>query len=242
MQTLLLAASLLLNLAGLVVVARFIRKKGGWEFVKARLVARGIMKDAALDRLEGAYWRNKTELFDLYAAPAGATLFVGDSQTDAASWHELLQDPRALNRGISGDTTAGVLKRLDEVIRVRPARVFLLIGINDLNNGVPVATVVANYREILKRLREGTPESRIVIQSLVPMDTTRWGVEARDRILAFNRELPGLADGEVVQFLDLYPHFLGAGDRLDDACSHDGLHLNGEGYRRWREALRPYLI
>ena len=238
--TLLLAASLGLNLAVAVAGALYVRKKGGWEFVKARLVARGLMKDAALDRLEGAYWLNKRELFELYAVVAGATMFVGDSLTDAAAWHELLNDPLALNRGISGDTTAGVLKRLDGVIAARPARIFLLVGINDVNTGVPTETILANYREILARLRAGTPDTRIVIQSLLPMDTLRWGIEPRDRILAVNRALPALADGEAVRFLDLYAHFA-VDDRLDDACTHDGLHLNGEGYRRWRAALQPLL-
>lgn len=236
----LLWVSLAFNLAVLAALALYVRKKGGWAFVKARLVSRGLLKDRALERLEGAYWLNRTELFALYPVPAGATMFVGDSLTDAADWHELLGDPLALNRGISGDTTAGVLKRLETVIRARPARVFLLVGINDLNTGVAVETVVANHREIVRRLREGSPQTRIVIQSLLPMDTLRWGVEVRDKILAVNRALSGLAEGEAVRFLDLYPLFA-VEDRMEEACSHDGLHLNGEGYRRWREALRALL-
>lgn len=229
--------SLALNAAFLTAAAAFIHKKGGWSFVKSRLVARGLMRDRVLENLEGAYFSNKSELFALYDVPPNATMFVGDSLTDACAWHELLNDPRALNRGISGDTVNGLLKRLESITRARPARVFLMIGINDVNAGTPVETILVGYREILRRLRDESPETAVTVQSLLPLDTHRWGIQATERIKALNRALSGLAASEGVSYLDLYPAFA-IDDRLDPRCTHDGLHLNGEGYRRWRTCLQ----
>ena len=60
-------------------------------------------------------------------------IMLGNSITDGCEWSELFQNSNIKNRGISGDITEGVLYRLDEVTRSKPAKVFLLIGINDLH-------------------------------------------------------------------------------------------------------------
>ena len=61
-----------------------------------------------------------------------SVIFLGDSITDSAEWSELFGDLHVLNRGISGDNTAGVLNRFGEIIQRKPAEVFLMIGIDDL--------------------------------------------------------------------------------------------------------------
>ncbi|HPQ96908.1 MAG TPA: GDSL-type esterase/lipase family protein, partial [Thiolinea sp.] len=61
------------------------------------------------------------------------------------------------NRGIGGDDTGGVLGRLDEVVRSRPDKIFLMIGTNDLSAGKSVEQIIANYRLILRRIREASP-------------------------------------------------------------------------------------
>ena len=74
----------------------------------------------------------------------------GDSLTEGIDWRELFPDVKILNRGIGGDTSAGVLNRLDEVIGRHPKIVVLMIGANDLRMGVPVPQVAANIRSARK--------------------------------------------------------------------------------------------
>ena len=69
-------------------------------------------------------------------------IFLGNSINDGSEWYELFNDIRIKNRGISGDMTPGILHRLKEVTNRKPAKVFLMIGINDLGRGVSPDSVV----------------------------------------------------------------------------------------------------
>lgn len=236
----LLGFSVLLNLLFVAAALVVIRRKGGWRFVRARLVARGMMRDRLLEKYENAYYLNKRELFDLYPATADDRVLLGDSLTDVCDWAEFCRDPRLKNRGVSGDTVGGVLARLDSVLAGPPAAVFVMIGINDLNQGAEVEPLLAHYGELLDRLRAGAPQARLYVQSVLPVDTFRWRAETNERILAFNWGLQVLAQERGATYLDLHPLFCD-GDRLDDRYTHDGLHLNGAGYLVWKEALAPHL-
>lgn len=79
---------------------------------------------------------------------------------------------RILNRGISGDITAGVLHRLDEVIRHQPKQIFILIGTNDLARKVPQREVVANIYQIVGRIVTGSPRTKVYVQSVFPVNPT----------------------------------------------------------------------
>ncbi|HRN58259.1 MAG TPA: sialate O-acetylesterase, partial [Agriterribacter sp.] len=59
-------------------------------------------------------------------------LFVGNSITDGNEWNELFDNSKMKNRGISGDISAGVIHRIDEIANRKPGKVFLMIGVNDL--------------------------------------------------------------------------------------------------------------
>lgn len=62
----------------------------------------------------------------------------------AQSGGELFDDLHVKNRGITGDITAGVIHRLDEIANRKPAKVFLLIGVNDLARNVTTDSIVKN--------------------------------------------------------------------------------------------------
>lgn len=163
---------------------------------------------------------------------AGAVVFLGDSITAGGQWDELFPGVAARNRGIGGDTTAQVLARLEPVIAGRPAKVFLLIGTNDLHRGVAEDEIVANTREILARLRSGSPETRLYLQSVLPR-----AAEYRARVESLNARLAVLAREAGAEFIDLYPHFLDSDGSIRDALSNDELHLLGAGYLLWRERI-----
>src|SRR5215468_11507810 len=118
--------------------------------LKARLGVQERMFD-----YEGPYYQSKLAFFRQTAGVADAVM-LGDSHIEGIDWRELFPDVKILNRGISGDTSAGVLNRLDEVIGRHPKIVVLMIGANDLQMGVPVPLVDANIRSIVQTLgRQG---------------------------------------------------------------------------------------
>jgi lysophospholipase L1-like esterase len=95
---------------------------------------------------------------------------LGNSITDGGEWAEMFQNPHIKNRGISGDISAGVLNRIDEVAERKPAKVFLLIGTNDLARGISPDSVVKNIRQIVAILHETSPKTQIFVQSIFPVN------------------------------------------------------------------------
>src|SRR5262245_31960720 len=79
-----------------------------------------------------ANYPRQVDNFRSYPNANSDIIMLGNSITDYAQWNELLQVNEVRNRGISGDITYGILERLDEVTEGKPAKVFVLIGINDI--------------------------------------------------------------------------------------------------------------
>ena len=152
-----------------------------------------------------------------------------------------------MNRGISSDNTRGVLHRIDEASRWNAAKVFILLGINDIGNGIPLAETVSNYRAIITRIRELSPGAGVYVQAVFPVDHKKLADNARCRrrtsaaIVAMNTELRRLAGETGCEFVDTWRIFADDAGEMDGACTWDGLHLNGVGMRRWCEFLEGYM-
>ena len=99
-------------------------------------------------------------------------IFLGNSISSYTNWNELLGISNARNRGIPGDITFGVLERLDDIIRGKPAKVFILIGTNDIARNIPDNVILENYRRIIRRFKTGSPATRIYFQTLLPVNNT----------------------------------------------------------------------
>ena len=160
-------------------------------------------------------------------------VFLGDSITEGGPWEELFPDLRVRNRGIGGDTSEGVLARLEQITRATPAKVFLLIGTNDLYRGESEDEIVANITEILDRLKQETPDTEVYLESVLPRAPSY-----RAAIEALNARLSEVALERGAAWVDLYPAFLDpetGGIRAE--LSNDELHLLGPGYVLWKEQI-----
>jgi lysophospholipase L1-like esterase len=179
--------------------------------------------------------RMKALQFEELTLHGGEIVFLGDSITEGGSWHEWFPGQPIVNRGIGGDTTDGVLRRLHSAIR-NPSKVFILIGTNDFAFRRPEGDTLANARLIVQRIREAAPDAELVIQSVMPRKR-----KYRDRIERLNAEYRALALVFDATYLDLWPLLGDEADELRAEFTLDGLHLNGAGYRVWVEALAPYV-
>jgi lysophospholipase L1-like esterase len=177
--------------------------------------------------------------------PERLTVLAGDSLTMWFPPQLLPPSQTWLNQGISGETSTGLLKRLQVFDRVQAETIFLMIGINDLIRGVDEETIIANHRQMIRDLQWFHPHAKIVVQSILPHGGKQASWEGRDRLLAIpnsqihdlNLRLREIANSENVLYLDLYPLFTDAGGNLRRELSTDGLHLNEQGYLVWRSAL-----
>jgi len=169
-------------------------------------------------------------------------IFLGNSITAGTDWNELLGRSNARNRGISGDITFGVLERLNEVIEGHPAKVFILIGINDISRNIPDSFIVSNYKKIIERIKAGSPKTSIYIQTLLPVNNEftqfKNHYNKEGHIEYVNTALKQLARDCKVNLIDLNPHFQDANGKLDKKYTEDGLHLNIEGYKVWASILK----
>lgn len=186
----------------------------------------------------------KVDQFRSYPNSKKDIIFLGNSITAGADWNELLGLPQARNRGISGDITYGVLERLDEVTTGKPAKVFVLIGINDMARNIPDSVILSNYEKIIHRIKKESPTTRIYFNTLLPVNNSfpdKNHFNKDEHIAALNAGLRKIAAREKITLIDIHDHFLDKDKKLDKQYTYDGLHLNAAGYTHWASLLKPHI-
>ena len=188
-----------------------------------------------------SYYEQKVSQFRLLPKAKKEIIFLGDSITDIGEWIELWKNRRVRNRGISSDNTFGVLARLDEVTSRNPAKIFLLIGINDIARNIPDSVILRNYARIVQRIRTESPRTRLYVQSILPTNSAfseyKNHQNKTDHIAWLNAQLRSLCKRTEAIFVDLHSAFADGEGKLDRQYTNDGLHLTGAGYRHWQAFL-----
>lgn len=191
------------------------------------------------------FYMQRSSLFNKLAITSKDIVFIGNSITNGAEWNELFPQKRVKNRGISGDTSEGVFDRLDAVVKGKPAKIFILIGVNDISREIKVETIVLNMKRIVEKIQKESPKTKIYIQSILPVNPDFEmfkGHMKPELIKEINQFYQNIAQEYKVNYIDLYSYFLEDGtDKMNKKYTNDGLHLLGEGYLLWREIVKPYL-
>jgi acyl-CoA thioesterase-1 len=170
----------------------------------------------------------------------GDSLTAGHGLRDGDSFPVQLQQALAaagvsaqvINGGVSGDTSAGGLARLDWALADRPRLVIVELGANDALRGIDPAATAANLDAILTRLKS---EGRAVL--LAGM----WAPPnlGSDYANAFNAMYPALAERHGVT---LYPFFLDGVATDRSLNQHDGIHPNAAGVQVIVRRMLPYVL
>ncbi|MCF4969710.1 SGNH/GDSL hydrolase family protein [Nostoc sp. CMAA1605] len=180
--------------------------------------------------------------------PSKLSVLVGDSLSLWFPVELLPQDRNWLNQAISGETSNGLLKRLNLFDQTQPETIFVMIGINDLIRGVDDQVILDNQRQIIIYLRKNHPKTKIFIQSILPHGGAAATWEGKEKLLAIpnsrieklNQQLRSIAVKEGVEYLDLYSLFADQKGNMRTELTTDGLHLSPAGYLVWRTALQIY--
>ena len=198
-----------------------------------------------------SYYDQKCAAFALENAnlSEGQIVFIGDSITDGYRLNNYYNDlPLATyNRGIGGDVTSGVIARLKtSVIDLKPAKVILMIGINDINIGRTNDEIMTNYKTIIEEIQTKLPATEIICESVLPMDNrvTAWGIDLPktiDKIKDLNARIKTYVESKGILFVDLFTPFADENDQQIPSYSYDGLHPNADGYAVWTSVLKPLL-
>lgn len=173
----------------------------------------------------------------------GAVVFFGDSITQG--WGPNMGDSfpglKVANRGISGDTTRGMLLRIeDDVLAVNPSGVVMLMGTNDLEERDSAEAIAHNVRAIVQRLAKHNPDMPILLCKVFP-STARMRRPAKDIQRINELCTAAVKDVPQVTVLDTYSLFANAEGDAKKEEFPDLLHPNKAGYKKWADTLRPAL-
>ena len=192
------------------------------------------------ENISQPYYQIKHSIYKSMPRDEGSVVFLGDSLTDYIRFEELLPDVRIKNRGIAGDSTVTVLYRLDEVLTLKPSKLFLMIGTNDIVFEMTAEETLQNIRKIIERFREESPETRIYVETVFPVNNKFETNRPAEAITAINARLAKLVPEMNCELIDTYSYFAEDGE-LPDRYTVDGIHLNGSGIVRWVEFLTKWI-
>lgn len=191
-------------------------------------------------------------------AKKGQIVFVGSSSMEIFPIEKMQQglglDKLIYNRGIRATTTTDLLKHMDLCIfELAPSKVFINIGTNDIGFGVPEATFLANYDEILRQIKEKLPKTKVFVMAYYPVNpVTDFGESEAEHESFFatrNNEILAAASGKVAQLAQKYNYeFINVNAGLGEAdgnlrpeLTFDGAHMLPAGYEIVLENLKTYL-
>jgi len=170
-----------------------------------------------------------------------AVVFLGDSITQGwgGGLGAAFPGIKVANRGISGDTTRGVLLRLaEDVLALNPSAVVLLIGTNDLEEGATPEVIVSNLKLIVAGLERHDGHLPIVLCQVFPSSKAKK--RPADQIKAINALYLAAVKGDPqITYLETWPLFADPDGDAMAAEFPDLLHPNEAGYAKWAAALRP---
>lgn len=171
----------------------------------------------------------------------GAVVFLGDSITQGwgADFKGKFSDMKLANRGIGGDTTRGMLIRLQEdVLALNPSAIVMLMGTNDIEVEIDPAAIGRNFEKILVAIKAHNPKLPIVLCRMFPSSAEKN--RPKETIEAVNALYDAAVKGDPqITVLDTWTLFADETGNADPKWFKDLLHLNPEGYDRWAAALHP---
>lgn len=180
----------------------------------------------------------RIKVFQADTIDEGDIVMLGNSLTEqGGNWNVKLAKTIVKNRGIAGDNTDGVRARLNELLCRKPSMVFIMIGTNDLFISYSAEKVAQNIDSIGSTLAKELPDTRIVVQTIMPLGA---GNIKKSKLLAINEQLKTF-ENTGYEILDTFRHMANESGDLPQEYTHDGVHLTVVGYDRWVQLLKSKL-
>jgi lysophospholipase L1-like esterase len=195
------------------------------------------------DWFQGLWEKKRSAWAKEVQSKQGALVFLGDSITQG--WGDNIGgaygDTLVANRGISGDTTRGMLIRMKEdVLALKPSGVVLLMGTNDLEEGAEPEVIAGNLKLIVAGLKEFDSKMPIVLCNVFPSSASKR--RPAEKIKKINSLYAEAVKGDrQVTVINTWAMFADENGDARKAEFPDLLHPNATGYTMWSNTLRPVL-
>lgn len=202
----------------------------------AAVVLATVTAQAAAD-----FHGHRYDAMNIMPVHQGDIVFVGNSITNMHEWWEAFgwQD-NILNRGVSGCVSQETLDNIDSVVAGHPAKVFLMVGTNDLARKWSPYLIARNVEEIVSRFKEESPETGIFIQSILPV--AEGNVRSAEDIITLNGLYKDICERENLTYIDLWSKFVEPGTtHINPDYTKDGLHPYPSGYKVWCDEISQYV-
>lgn len=214
-------------------------------FVAIASVAANVSGQAVTTPKYTEFYYQRASLFDVLPVDSTNIVMLGNSLTNGAEWHELFNNPKVINRGITGDTAQGILDRLKPVTDGHPEKIFLLTGANDISHHLTPDSIATAIAELVEAIRQQTPETKIYVQSILPINNSfgryKNMIDKETVVTEVNALLQPKIEAMGVKWLNVNPLFADEEGNLRKDYTNDGLHLLGPAYLVWRDYLLPYI-
>ncbi len=195
------------------------------------------------ERFQATWSTRRAEFAKNREADQGSLVLLGDSITQGwgSKVQSLFPNLKIANRGIGGDTTRGMLMRLqDDVLSLNPKGIVMLMGTNDLEENAEPSVIAGNVKLILDEVKKYNPSLPVVFCLVFPSSETKN--RPADKVKALNDAYTAVARGNPqVTVLDTWTLYADSQGNAKPDEFKDLLHLNDAGYRKWAAALRPVL-
>ena len=195
---------------------------------------------AAMSVWADAPWRyNRYDGFKAHKVTNKNIVFFGNSITNMHEWWEAFNNPNIINRGVNGAETPIMLENLESVLAGHPAKIFFMMGTNDLGtSGMNTPSHVAkSVRTAVRRCLLESPNTKVYVQSILPC--TGNSIKDTKNVPITNDSLKKICDEFAnATYIDLYPLLPGIPTHQYSA---DGTHLTMAGYRIWCNAIAEYV-
>ncbi|MEX6686500.1 GDSL-type esterase/lipase family protein [Danxiaibacter flavus] len=220
-------------------------KRSTVKMIKQKILLAGITIASALparaQQVDSSFhnylYDSRLAYFNQLPVVDNTIIFWGDSITHWGDWAELLGFKKVLNRGIAGDNTYGLRGRIDEVLRHKPKKLFILIGTNDLNKKIPVSYIIDNYKKMIAEIKQRSSSTAIYVQSVFPINDSLIGRQyysaTNEQISELNNALQKMSAEQNVPYLNIHDALMDDKRQMAASYTYDGLHLSGKGYLAW---------
>lgn len=176
-------------------------------------------------------------------------VFFGDSITSGYKIEEFYPKNNVINSGTGGDTTENLLERMNDVYKYNPSKVFILIGINDLNRGKSIDEILDNIQRIVNNIKTNRKYTNIYIESVYPINRNVFEDKdysfnndiSNDTIKELNDRLSNLCKENSIQYVDVYNNLIDSEGNLKEDYTKEGLHLTDLGYFKVTSSLVKYI-
>lgn len=185
----------------------------------------------------------------------GETVFAGSSLMEMFPINKLLAEHGdaavIYNRGIGGFVTSELLEVVDVCVTdLRPSKVFINIGTNDLSDSrIPMSELMDNYDKIVTAIENALPNVRIYFMAYYPVNFEAAAEDMKEclkirnngKITVANAEVKKLAEKHGQRYIDVNKNLKDERGRLKAEYTIEGLHINEDGYRAVYDDIMRYV-